>query len=125
MPFLKIFDLMDKINKPISKLSMGQKRAVGIVQAMVNNPKLLLLDEPTVYLDPIAIESFKELILELKKRGHSVIVSSHILLQIQDICDKVLIVKSGKKCAYGKVDELTKDKNLQDFFIDLMGKKNE
>lgn len=121
--FLKTFDLSDKINRRIAKLSMGQKRAVGMAQVLVNNPKLILLDEPTVYLDPVAVESFKEFIKILKERGHSVIISSHILSQIQDICDNLFIIKEGKRCAYGPIQELTKEKSLKDFVLDTFREK--
>lgn len=100
--------LTDVKNRRISDLSKGYKQRVGIAQALLGNPKLIILDEPTVGLDPIQIIEIRDLIKELGK-SHTVIFSSHILSEVQAICDQILIISKGKLIAFGetaKLDEI-------------------
>lgn len=92
-------------NKTIGKLSKGYKQRVGIAQAILGNPKVIILDEPTVGLDPIQIIEIRDLIKELGKE-HTVIFSSHILSEVQAICDKILIISNGKLLAFEDADKL-------------------
>ena len=94
-------------NRSISKLSKGYKQRVGIAQALIGNPKVIILDEPTVGLDPIQIIEIRDLIKELGKK-HTVIFSSHILSEVQAICDQVLIISKGKLVAFDKPENLEK-----------------
>ena len=94
-------------HRRISQLSKGYKQRVGIAQALLGNPKVIILDEPTVGLDPIQIIEIRELIMELGKT-HTVIFSSHILTEIQAICDQILMIAKGKLVAFGSADELQK-----------------
>ena len=91
----------------ISQLSKGYKQRVGIAQALLGNPKVIILDEPTVGLDPIQIIEIRELITELGKT-HTVIFSSHILSEVQAICDQILMIAKGKLVAFGSAEELQK-----------------
>lgn len=91
----------------ISALSKGYKQRVGIAQALLGNPKVIILDEPTVGLDPIQIIEIRDLITELGKT-HTVIFSSHILSEVQAICDEILMIAKGKLVAFGKPEELQK-----------------
>ncbi len=91
----------------ISKLSKGYKQRVGIAQALLGSPKIIILDEPTVGLDPIQIIEIRELIKSLGK-DHTVILSSHILSEVQAICEKVLIISKGKLVAYDTPENLEK-----------------
>lgn len=92
-------------NKRISTLSKGYKQRVGIAQALLGSPKVIILDEPTVGLDPIQIIEIRELIMELGKT-HTVIFSSHILSEVQAICDQIIMIAKGKLVAFGKPEEL-------------------
>ena len=92
-------------HRRISQLSKGYKQRVGIAQALLGNPKVIILDEPTVGLDPIQIIEIRELIMELGKT-HTVIFSSHILSEVQTICDQILMIAKGKLVAFGSADEL-------------------
>ena len=86
-------------NRRISTLSKGYKQRVGIAQALLGNPRVIILDEPTVGLDPIQIIEIRALIKELGKT-HTVIFSSHILSEVQTICDQILIIAKGKLIAF-------------------------
>lgn len=97
----------DVKNRRISALSKGYKQRVGIAQALLGNPKVIILDEPTIGLDPIQIIEIRDLIKELGQT-HTVIFSSHILSEVQAICDQVLIIAKGKLIALGKPEELEK-----------------
>ena len=92
-------------HRRIGALSKGYKQRVGIAQALLGNPKVIILDEPTVGLDPIQIIEIRELIMELGKT-HTVIFSSHILSEVQAICDQILMIAKGKLVAFGSPEEL-------------------
>ena len=92
-------------DRKISKLSKGYRQRVGIAQALLGNPKVIILDEPTVGLDPMQIIEIRELIKELGKE-HTVILSSHILSEVQTICEKILIINKGKLIAFDTPEKL-------------------
>ena len=94
-------------NKLVSKLSKGYKQRVGIAQALLGNPKVIILDEPTVGLDPIQIIEIRDLIKQLGE-SHTVILSSHILTEVQAICEKILIINKGKLIAFDEPQNLEK-----------------
>ncbi len=94
-------------NRRISQLSKGYKQRVGIAQALLGNPRVIILDEPTVGLDPIQILEIRELIRELGKT-HTVIFSSHILSEVQAICDRILMIAQGKLVAFDTPGNLEK-----------------
>lgn len=90
-------EIMDlDLNRKIDDLSYGNKKKVGIVQGLLHNPKLIILDEPTSGLDPLMQQKFFDLILEENKKGATVLMSSHILSEVQKLCSKVAIIKEGK-----------------------------
>lgn len=91
----------------IASLSKGYKQRVGIAQALLGNPKMIILDEPTVGLDPLQIMEIRDLIKELGKE-HTVIFSSHILSEVQAMCDLILMISKGKLMAFGSPEELEK-----------------
>ena len=97
--------LTEMSNRLISNLSKGYKQRVGIAQALLGNPEVIILDEPTVGLDPIQIIEIRELIKSLGQ-NHTVILSSHILSEVQAICEKVLIISSGKLVAFDTPENL-------------------
>lgn len=101
----KITDVRKRIIKNLSK---GYRQRVGLAQALINNPPVLILDEPTVGLDPTQIIEIRTLIKKLGKR-HTVILSSHILPEIQAVCDRIIIINKGKLAADGKADEIAKN----------------
>ncbi|WP_163150434.1 ABC transporter ATP-binding protein [Anoxybacillus sp. MB8] len=97
------------IYKKIEDLSFGNRKKVGIVQALLHEPKLLILDEPTGGLDPLMQHTFFELLLEERKKGVTIFFSSHILSEVQKLCDRVAIIKEGKLIQVETIEHLTKN----------------
>lgn len=92
---LKIVGLENTNKKLARNFSLGMKQRLGIAMALINNPELLILDEPTNGLDPLGIQELRELIKEFSKKGITVIISSHILSEIKQIADKIGIINNG------------------------------
>ena len=90
----------------VGEFSKGMARRIGLAQAMINDPAFLILDEPTSGLDPLGCREVKDLILALKKRGKTVLITSHLLSDVEDICDRVIILYGGKVRAEGALDNL-------------------
>ena len=90
----------------VGEFSKGMARRIGLAQAMINDPAFLILDEPTSGLDPLGCREVKDLILALKKRGKTVLITSHLLSDVEDICDRVIILYGGHIRAQGALDEL-------------------
>ncbi|MDH7600985.1 MAG: ABC transporter ATP-binding protein [Armatimonadota bacterium] len=91
---------------PIGKLSKGLTQRVGIAQALVGNPKLLILDEPTSGLDPIGRRHVRDLLIELKREGHTIFLSSHLLSEVENLCDIVAVIKNGSLVAFGPPEQI-------------------
>lgn len=92
--------------KKIDDLSLGNKKKVGIVQGLLHEPKLIILDEPTSGLDPLMQQRFFDLLVEEKKKGATILFSSHILSEVQRLCDRVAIIKEGKIVTVEKISNL-------------------
>jgi ABC-2 type transport system ATP-binding protein len=101
------------LNKKIKELSLGNKKKVGIVNALMSNPKLIVLDEPTTGLDPLMQQTFFKVIQEENKKGATVLLSSHILREVQRLCSRVAVIKDGKIIAIEEVKNL-KNKYLKE-----------
>lgn len=109
----------------IRSLSKGYKQRVGIAQALLGSPRLIILDEPTVGLDPAQVIEIRKLIRELG-RAHTVILSSHILSEVQAVCQQILILSKGHLAAAGSLEELTADgKGLEEVFLELTDGESE
>ena len=90
----------------LGEYSKGMARRLGLAQALINDPDLVILDEPTSGLDPIGTSEVKELIIDLKQRGKTVLLCSHLLADVEDVCDRLAILHNGVLKAYGEVDNL-------------------
>lgn len=115
----ELAELMDlDLKKKIDDLSFGNKKKVGIVQALLHEPKLIILDEPTSGLDPLMQQKFFDLLLEENKKGATVLLSSHILSEVQRLCSRVAIIKEGKIIKVEKMSNLTEN-NYMKFKVEL------
>ncbi|MFN3699217.1 MAG: ABC transporter ATP-binding protein, partial [Dictyoglomus sp.] len=94
------------LSRPIKTLSHGNKQKIGLIQAFIHKPSLYILDEPTLGLDPIIQREFYKLLFELKKQGYTFFLSSHILPEVERVCDRVGIIKDGKMVAVEKIEDL-------------------
>lgn len=103
--------------RPLSQYSKGMLRRIGLAQSMINNPELILLDEPTSGLDPIGSYEIKNLILEFKKQGKTVVLSSHLLADVQNICNRIAILSKGILQVTGSVRELLSQKDVIQFLV--------
>ncbi|TLD41622.1 MAG: ABC transporter ATP-binding protein [Candidatus Jettenia ecosi] len=103
--------------RPLSQYSKGMLRRIGLAQSMINNPELILLDEPTSGLDPIGSYEIKNLILEFKKQGKTVVLSSHLLADVQNICNRIAILSKGILQVTGSVQELLSQKDVIQFLV--------
>ena len=92
--------------RQLKEYSKGMTRRIGVAQALINDPELVLLDEPTSGLDPIGTREMKDLIIDLKKRGKTVIMSSHLLADVEDVCDRIAVLHQGELKELGRVEEL-------------------
>jgi ABC-2 type transport system ATP-binding protein len=93
-------------NRAVGTFSKGMARRIGLAQALINDPDLLILDEPTTGLDPIGTRQIKDLILKLAERGKTILLSSHLLADVEDVCDRIAILYGGKIQAAGHVRDL-------------------
>ena len=103
---LEMIGLQAVQRRPVGEYSKGMQRRIGLAQALINDPDLLILDEPTTGLDPIGTRQIKNLILQLRDRGKTVLLSSHLLADVEDVCDRACILYGGKKRVEGTIDEL-------------------
>lgn len=109
------------LNRKIDDLSYGNKKKVGIVQGLLHSPKLIILDEPTGGLDPLMQQRFFDLLREENKKGATILFSSHILGEVQKLCDRVAIIKNGKIVKVEKISDLAKNTHKR-FKIDTIKK---
>lgn len=119
---LKMVDLQNTGRKKAGQFSMGMKQRLGIAIALLNSPKLLILDEPTNGLDPIGIQELRSLIRSFPSKGITVILSSHILSEVQLIADDIGIISNG---ILGYEGQMNKDENLENLFIEVVRKSQE
>jgi ABC-2 type transport system ATP-binding protein len=114
----RIDDLIHRVGleharkRAVRGYSKGMSRRIGIAQALINDPDVLLLDEPTSGMDPIGNREIKDLILELKRRGKTVLLSSHLLADVEDVCDRIAILKTGELKVAGAVNDLLTAKDV-------------
>ena len=92
--------------RPLREYSKGMTRRIGLAQALINDPELIMLDEPTSGLDPIGTREIKDLIIKLREQGKTVLLSSHLLADVQDVCDRIAILHHGELKELGRVDSL-------------------
>ena len=106
---IKMVGLEQARRRQLKEYSKGMTRRIGLAQALINDPDLVLLDEPTSGLDPIGTREMKDLILKLKDQGKTVVMCSHLLADVQDVCDRIAILYAGELKIMGRVEELLTD----------------
>ena len=117
--YANIFELINKLGDIIQTYSHGMKQKLALISALIREPKLLILDEPFVGLDPKASHTVKEIMKEMCQNGSSVFFSTHVLEVAEKLCDKVAIIKKGNIIATGTMESVKGDKSLEDVFLEL------
>lgn len=122
--YANMFSITADLAQPISEYSHGMKQKLAIISALLHHPKLMMLDEPFVGLDPIAAHTLKQLMHELCSNGGAIFFSTHVLEVAEKLCDRVAIIKDGKLLVYGSMDEVKGDTSLEKVFLGLEGDEN-
>lgn len=117
--YSKMFEMADSLNDEISSFSHGMKQKVALISALAHNPKILIMDEPFVGLDPKAVFDMKEIMKQMCKEGKTIFFSTHILEVAEKLCSRVAIIKQGKIVKVGKMSEIKGDKSLEQVFLEL------
>lgn len=114
---LALVGLEDARDRRIGGFSKGMLQRIGLAQALIQDPRLIVLDEPTAGVDPAGSHQIRDLILDLKKRGKTVLLTSHLLEQVQEICDRVGIMARGEMIREGALEDLVSVKNQTEFIV--------
>lgn len=114
-----LFELTADLSQPISAYSHGMKQKLAIISALIHAPKLMIMDEPFVGLDPKAAHIVKQLMRQLCDNGGAIFFSTHVLEVAEKLCDKIAIIKGGKLITSGTTDEVKGDTSLEDVFLEL------
>ena len=117
--YAKMFGIEERLNDPIKGYSHGMKQKIVLIASLVHEPKLLILDEPFVGLDPKASYDLKEIMRELCQQGTMVFFSSHVLEVVEKLCNKIAIIKEGKIISAGLTEEVKGDSSLENVFLEL------
>lgn len=114
-----MFELTEKLAQPVSAYSHGMKQKLAVMGALIHDPKLILMDEPFVGLDPTAAFLLKQTMREICDNGGAIFFSTHVLEVAEKLCDKVAIIKAGKLIKSGTMDEVKGDESLEEVFLEL------
>lgn len=117
--YAKLFELENDLNNTISSYSHGMKQKLALISAFVHEPKILIMDEPFVGLDPKATYTVKTVMKEFCEKGGAIFFSTHILEVAQKLCNKIAIIKQGKLVISGDMETVTKDASLEEVFLEL------
>ena len=104
----------------VATFSKGMAQRLGLAQAVLHGPTIVLLDEPASGLDPLGVRDLTQLILRLKQEGKTVVLTSHFLVQLEEVCDRVALLQSGRLLRTGTLRELTTGGRLEQFYLELM-----
>lgn len=119
LKYAKKFELTDDLNNYISSYSHGMKQKLALISAFIHEPKLLILDEPFVGLDPKATFIVKQVMKEFCEKGGAIFFSTHILEVAEKLCNKIAIIKNGELVISGEMEEVTKNNSLENVFMEL------
>ena len=121
--YAEVFSLTGDLGQPISSYSHGMKQKLAILSALIHQPRLLMMDEPFVGLDPSASHQLKTIMRELCNQGCAIFFSTHVLEVAEKLCDKIAIIKNGRLVRSGPTQELVGDSDLESVFLELEGEK--
>ncbi len=121
--YADVFALTDDLSQPIASYSHGMKQKLAIIAAWIHNPKLIIMDEPFVGLDPKAAHILKGMMREVCDNGGAIFFSTHVLEVAEKLCDKVAIIKAGRLIRCGTMDEVKGDDSLEEVFLELEGEE--
>ena len=113
------FELTDDLAQPISAYSHGMKQKLAVISALIHTPKLILMDEPFVGLDPVAAHTLKGIMRDICNQGGAIFFSTHVLEVAEKLCDKIAIIRAGKLVRSGTMEEVKGDDSLEDVFLEL------
>lgn len=119
LKYSKMFGIEDNLNDDISSFSHGMKQKVALISAIAHNPKVLIMDEPFVGLDPKAVYDMKEIMKQMTTEGKTIFFSTHILDVAEKLCDRVAIIKNGKIVKTGNMNDIKGDESLEQVFLEL------
>lgn len=119
--YADLFEITGDLSNPISGYSHGMKQKTAIISALIHDPKLIIMDEPFVGLDPKAAHSLKEIMRIFCQHGGAIFFSTHVLEVAEKLCGKIAIIKKGKLIASGTTDEVIGDDSLEEVFLELEG----
>ena len=119
--YAKLFEIEENLNDPINSFSHGMKQKIALISALAHEPKILIMDEPFVGLDPKAVFDVKKVMNEMVKEGRIIFFSTHILDVAEKLCSKVAIIKNGEIVKTGSMKEIKGDKSLEKVFLELEG----
>ena len=117
--YCDMFELTPELARPISEYSHGMKQKLAVISALIHSPKLWLLDEPFVGLDPKAAHTLKQIMREVCDGGGAIFFSTHVLEVAEKLCDRIAIIKNGRLVVSGTTDEVRGDASLEDVFLEL------
>tara|TARA_B110000208_G_scaffold19966_1_gene24892 strand:- start:12803 stop:13693 length:891 start_codon:yes stop_codon:yes gene_type:complete len=115
---IELVGMTEAAHRRVSTYSKGMLQRIGLAQALVHDPQLVILDEPTAGVDPLGSAAIAEIIRELKRRGKTVLLCSHLLAQIEGLCDRVAILHRGKLVREGRVDDLVQEKDVKSLVVE-------
>ena len=118
--YSKLLEIDTKLNDKIGSYSHGMRQKIVIIAALVHNPKVIIMDEPFVGLDPLSTHTLKDIMKELTKEGKIIFFSTHVLDVAEKLCNKIAIIKNGKILTEGTMKEVTKNSSLEDIFLELV-----
>ena len=122
--YADMFDLTADLAQPVSAYSHGMKQKLAVIAALIHEPKLIMMDEPFVGLDPTAAHQLKTIMRGHCDRGGAIFFSTHVLEVAEKLCDKVAIIKNGRLVASGTMDDVRGDQSLEEVFLELEGEAN-
>ncbi|MBR4427747.1 MAG: ABC transporter ATP-binding protein, partial [Clostridia bacterium] len=119
--YSEMFELRDSLGQSVSAYSHGMKQKLALISVLIREPKLVMMDEPFVGLDPIASHLLKQLMREICDKGGAIFFSTHVLEVAQKLCDEVAIIRKGKLVKCGSMEEIAGDAGLESVFLEMEG----